>query len=367
MAFPGFFNPCGSSFTGGFSKPTRPPSRMTLLTSTKSKQIRWSGRRRRSAARRPWDRWCWCYGLLTDIGTKMGELHGSPREGRPHRFCQLSGQVAQRTGVWPPLAVSDGGDQVPQRGHALYVNGPAAGEGDVLVDGAGRSQEVVGLVEGAAEAMSRIEVLEPAHRSIASFYAPVILLDHVVFILTGAVINVRAEFLGDGPGIAGVAVGGDLLGLDLGDRLGGAEECLGRGEVARLAQGDVDQGAVAVDRPEEIAPLPGDFDVGLVDVPAPAGFADAPLAQALGEQRRQLPVAHRLVGEHEAPDQEHFRKIPQAQLVTQPPEDHEEHDVGRDLNPVQHRATPLVVSPPALPAPEAPEAMNRSPFLLGGR
>jgi hypothetical protein len=48
-------------------------------------------------------------------------------------------------------------------------------------------------------------------------------------------------------------------------------------------------------------------------------------------------------------------------------EDHEEHDVGRDLNPVQHRAGPLVVPPPALPAPEAPEAMNRSPFLLGGR
>jgi hypothetical protein len=73
------------------------------------------------------------------------------------------------------------------------------------------------------------------------------------------------------------------------------------------------------------------------------------------------------VGEHEAPDQEHLGQITQAQLVAEPPKNHEEHDVGRDLNPVQHRAGSLVVSPPALPAPEAPEAMNRSPFLLGGR
>ncbi|KJB91274.1 hypothetical protein N826_31075 [Skermanella aerolata KACC 11604] len=70
------------------------------------------------------------------------------------------------------------------------------------------------LVEGAAEAMSRIEILEAAHRPVASLYAPVILFDHVVFILTGAVIDVRAEFVGDGPGIAGVSVGGDPLWLD---------------------------------------------------------------------------------------------------------------------------------------------------------
>jgi len=30
-------------------------------------------------------------------------------------------------------------------------------------------------------------------------------------------INVGAEFIGNGLGVAGMAVGGDLLGLDLGD------------------------------------------------------------------------------------------------------------------------------------------------------
>jgi hypothetical protein len=118
--------------------------------------------------------------------------------------------------------------------------------------------------------MSRVEIPEAAHRPIASFYAPVILFDDVVFVLTGAVINVRAGFVGNGPGIAGVSVGGDLLGLDLGDRPGGAEERPGGGHVAGFTEIDVDQIAVAVDCPVEIAPLPGDFEVGLVDVPAPA-------------------------------------------------------------------------------------------------
>src|SRR3954451_8654265 len=65
-----------------------------------------------------------------------------------------------------------------------------------------------------------------------------------------------------------------------------------------------------------LAPRTGDFDVGLVDVPAPAGLAGAPLAQALGQQRRQLglPVTHRLVGEHDAADQEHLGQVAQAQL-----------------------------------------------------
>ena len=87
---------------------------------------------------------------------------------------------------------------------------------------------------------------------------------HVVFVLTGAVVDVRAECLGDDLRIAGVSVGRDLLGLDLGDRPGGAEERLGRGHVAGFAEIDVDQGAVAVDRPVEIAPCAGDFEVRLI-------------------------------------------------------------------------------------------------------
>ena len=66
---------------------------------------------------------------------------------------------------------------------------------NTLVDIAGRAQEVADLIEGPAEAMSRLERLEAAHGPVAPFYAPVILFQHVVFILAGAVVDVRAEFV----------------------------------------------------------------------------------------------------------------------------------------------------------------------------
>jgi hypothetical protein len=56
-------------------------------------------------------------------------------------FCQLSGQVVQVPDWCLPEAVSGGGDQVPQRGHALHVDDPPTGERNVLVDVAGRAQE----------------------------------------------------------------------------------------------------------------------------------------------------------------------------------------------------------------------------------
>src|SRR3954467_3013082 len=63
--------------------------------------------------------------------------------------------------------------------------------------------------------MSRIEILEAAHRPVAPLYPSVILFNHVVFILAGAGIHVRAGLPGAGPGTAGVSVGGDLLGLEI--------------------------------------------------------------------------------------------------------------------------------------------------------
>src|SRR3954452_13389781 len=74
-----------------------------------------------------------------------------------------------------------------QRRDTSDVDRPPVRQRNVLVDGAGRAQEVADFVEGPAEALSRIEVLEAAHRPIASFYPPVILFDHVVFVQAGAV------------------------------------------------------------------------------------------------------------------------------------------------------------------------------------
>jgi hypothetical protein len=126
-----------------------------------------------------------------------------------------------------------------------------------------------------------------------------------------------AELCPDCPGIGAVAVRGHLVRGDAGDRLGRAKECFGGGEVAVLAQHDVDQGAITIDRAVEIFPTAVHPDVRLVDVPAPSDFALSSPPEILGQSRRELglPITDRLVAEHEAADQEHLGQIPQAQLV----------------------------------------------------
>jgi hypothetical protein len=175
------------------------------------------------------------------------------------------------------------------------------------------------------------------------------------------VFEVVTEDLLQGRRIAGVLVGGDLVRRRSGDRHRGAEERFGGFLIAGLAQVDVDQVAVAVDRPVQVLPLTGNFDIGFIDIPAAAGLAPASPAQGLGEPRRQLgfPVTDRLVGEHDAADQEHLCQVAQAELVAQPQKYDQENHVGWQLKPVQHGAGALIEAPPAASAPEAPVAMRR--------
>ncbi len=72
--------------------------------------------------------------------------------------------------------------------------------------------------------------------------------------------EVIAEDLVEGRRVAGVLVGGDLVRRCSGDRHGRAEERFGGFLIAGLAHGDVDQGAVAVDRPVQVLPLTDDLD-----------------------------------------------------------------------------------------------------------
>ena len=94
---------------------------------------------------------------------------------------------------------------------------------------------------------------------------------------------------------------------------------------------------------------PWDPQVRLVRVPLRAALP-APLGAQPGGQERgeaRLPVADGLVAEDEAPRQEHLRQVPQAQLVAQPPQHDEQHEVGRVLQVVVGRAGPLVEDPAA--------------------
>src|SRR5206468_2319683 len=63
----------------------------------------------------------------------------------------------------------------------------------------------------------------------------------------------------------------------------------------------------------------------------------------------------------------HLREIPQAELVPEPPQDDEQHEVGRVLEVVVGGARTLVADPAAAAAPEGAIAERGAARLLGGR
>src|SRR5579872_1144964 len=111
-----------------------------------------------------------------------------------------------------------------------------------------------------------------------------------------------------------------------------------------LTEHDVDKGAIAIDRAVQVLPLAMDPNIRLVDVPATADLALATSAQLLrqGGRELRLPIANRLVGEHEATGQEHLSQISQAEFVTESPKHHERNHIARILHPVQQATTPFV-------------------------
>src|SRR5580692_10693833 len=95
--------------------------------------------------------------------------------------------------------------------------------------------------------------------------------------------------------------------------LGRSEERPGGSNVTMLAQHDVNQSAVAIDRPTKIPPSATRPDVRLVNVPAGANPTFASATQVLGKRWRQLglPIAHCFIPADEPAGQEHLGQIPQ--------------------------------------------------------
>ena len=176
--------------------------------------------------------------------------------------------------------------------------------GDRLIVARAGAEEVAEFIVAATEALRRDEALEAPHTSYASFDAPMILLEPIVFVRAGPMHNPPAECRADRPRVGAVPVRGDALGGDASGGFGRAEEGLRRGHVAVLAQHGVDEIAVAVDRPVQIGPAAADFQVGLVHVPVPAAaaaLAVPALAKLVGQQRRELrlPLPNGLVADND--------------------------------------------------------------------
>jgi len=91
-----------------------------------------------------------------------------------------------------------------------------------------------------------------------------VLLQPVVQVAAGPVPHPPAQLGLDRPGVDVVAIRRDPIRCHPSDRLGGAEERLGRRHVAMLTEHHIHQRAGAVDGTIQIAPAALDLDVGLI-------------------------------------------------------------------------------------------------------
>ena len=181
------------------------------------------------------------------------------------------------------------------------------------------------------------EALKAEHRPCSALDPAVVLLDQVVEPLPAAVpgeapqlalplhlaqrAGVALEPVGDdGPRVAGVV-----------PAEGPAEEALGRLLVALGAEQEVDGLAGAVDGAIQVAPLPVDPEVGLVDVPRPAAGPQV-AARALLELGGEAldPAVHGRVVDLDPAVGEHALEVAVADRELQVPAHRPKDDLGRE-------------------------------------
>ena len=179
------------------------------------------------------------------------------------------------------------------------------------------------------------------HTAYPSLDAAMVLFQSIVEIRVGSVRDRLAEFSEDRPRVSIVPIAGDPIRDSAGHRPRRPEEPPGRGQVTALTQHHLNQRTITIDGAVQIAPSSSDLDVGFIDVPTRRQPATAaPLAEFVRQNGRELrlPLADRLVTEHDTADEEHLGQIAKAQPIAQTPEDHERDDIARVLGPVQDSA-----------------------------
>ena len=127
-----------------------------------------------------------------------------------------------------------------------------------------------------------------------------ILLKSVIQIRVGPMPNHFAQLAPDRGRVIVMTIGRDSIRDNPGHHRGRTKERLGGGEIAVLAQHHVNEGTIAVDGAIEIAPVAVNLDVRLINIPAAADATMSAATEFFGQSRGEfrLPVAHRLVAEH---------------------------------------------------------------------
>ena len=236
--------------------------------------------------------------------------------------------------------------------------------GDNLVVTTAGAEEVAEFAMLTTEAAGIVMVLEAPHTSDPALDAAMILFKTIVEVHAGPVPHRPSQHRADRPGIGAMAIRRHPVGAKAHCRPGRAEEGLRCPHVALLAQHRVDQVAVPIDRPVEVAPPAAHLQVGFVNIPAHTGSASVPVTSftqfiAHDGQQLCLPVPDGLIAHLEPPKRHDLTQVAQGQAVAQTAENHKADDVAGQAGSVQHAAAALIELPTALPAAKPPVALSR--------
>jgi len=231
------------------------------------------------------------------------------------------------------------------------------------------SVETSQLVEGSAEPAGRLERPESSHRPIPLLDPSMVLFNPAIQVSVRPVLHVCAQFFPNRPRVGVVTIGRNPIRCDTGEleRLG--EEGLGCSHVPLPAQPAIHQVPIPVDGSVQVAPLATDLDVGLVYVPAAAHSPFSMTTESIADHRPEpcFPSADRLMSELEAALEEHLAQISKAEFIAQPPADHEEDDVGGELEEVERGPGSIVESASTGTAPVAGVTEESLLLELDGR
>ena len=147
-------------------------------------------------------------------------------------------------------------------------------ERDRFAHGTARTKVGAQFVEGTTKACSRFNGSKAVHGIIPLFDATMVLLKPMIEIFTRSMLDITAHCFAYGSWIGSVTIRRYLIGYGANHSNCLLEKRLSCFHISLLTQQGINQIAIVVDRSIQIAPLPMNFDVGLINVP---GFSGLPL------------------------------------------------------------------------------------------
>jgi hypothetical protein len=153
-----------------------------------------------------------------------------------------------------------------------------------------RLQKGTNLIEDLTETPSGVKGFESTHGLVLLFDSAMVLLQMIVQVAVRPVHHPLPENVPIGARVGITAIGRDAVRRHPSHRPRRPKKGLGRHQITRVAEPRINEVAVALDGTVQVGPLPLNFDIGLIYIPALSHAPVASLAQDLAEERVCIPT-----------------------------------------------------------------------------